>query len=258
MARLREHEIVWTPEPIFQERDVYVLGGGPSLAQCDLSVINEDIESVIAVNSAYKEVLKAGLEGGLLFFTDTGWWNSHPEVLAEWLPRRIVTLSRTAKRDAPFQVHRIQHAVPSHGFPDYGASAVRWGRSSGHTAVALAVALGAKRIILLGFDMRVVDGRSHFHTEKADATSPGVYEGYVRDFAGWNAAAKEIGVEIVNATPGSALDEFEKVNFLGLKTEPEPEVTEEVMVAPMTTKDFPVAPQRMSFTGRFNLWQHRK
>ena len=246
----------WKIELQFAERDVYVIGGGPSIAQCDLSVLAD--ESVIAVNSSYKAVIDAGIEGGVLYFTDTGWWNSHRDDLIErWLPREIVTMSRTAKREQPVLVRRIQHAVPSASFPEnvYGSSVVKHGNSSGHTAVALAVAMGAKRVILLGFDMRLVDGKSHFHTDYGDAISPGVIEGWIEGFNGWNMAANDIGVSIVNATPGSALDEFDMLNFHGYAP-----VVEEppAPIEPITTKDFPVEPQRMSFTGGFSLWRHRK
>lgn len=253
-----ENEI-WIPELLFCERDVYVIGGGPSLANYDLSTLKD--ESVIVVNSSYKAVLDAGIENAILYFTDTKWWNDHPQLLAEWLPRPIVTMSRTAKREAPMQIKRIQHAVPAAGFPDYGSPAVKWGASSGHTAVALAVAMGAKKVILLGFDMREVWGKSHHHTDyDSDAISPGVFKGWIDAFAGWNRAAKEIGVTIVNASEGSALDEFESVVPTRI---PDGDVDMDVPAAdpvplnPITSQDVPVEPQRV-YLKRSMAWLRQR
>lgn len=98
-------------------------------------------------------------------------------------------------------------------FPPVGAGVVRDGRSSGHKAVGLAIALSAKRIVLLGFDMRVVDGRSHFH-DAYQARDPALYEqSFIPAFRGWNEQAKAAGVEVLNATPNSALEEFSRVDL---------------------------------------------
>ena len=93
--------------------------------------------------------------------------------------------------------------------PDFASRPIQQGRSSGHTAIALAIALGASVVVLLGYDMRVVDGREHHH---AEYTEPRDLEQYERDFvpafAGWDEAALKVGVQVFNCTPGSALLEF--------------------------------------------------
>jgi hypothetical protein len=73
--------------------------------------------------------------------------------------------------------------------------------------------MGAARIVLLGFDMRIADGRSHCHDDY-ESRDPNLYETDFRPaFEGWNAAAFRAGVEVVNATPGSALTEFAVVDL---------------------------------------------
>lgn len=207
MRYSRENEF-WTPEPIWKGETVFLLGGGPSLTGVDLCALRG--RQTMTINSSLHLARDAGLDNGVLFFMDNGWWHAHRDAVLAW-PGSVMTLSRAAKRDAPNAVRRIQMSYPSDGFP--APPAIRWGRSSGHVAIALAVAMGAQRIVLLGYDMQVVAGRSHHHADYNRVGHPDVYEEFRRHFEGWNAAAKAIGVEIVNATPGSALIEFPAVDL---------------------------------------------
>jgi hypothetical protein len=198
----REREF-WTPEPIWLGRTCFLLGGGPSLTQADCDRL-EGLPAM-AINSSH---LKAPW-APVLFFTDSGWYERHREVVRDW-PGIVVSVSRTAKRELPDTVKRVEGIHSPDGFPPVGTPAIRQGRSSGHTGVSLAAALGANRIVLLGYDMRAVDGRTHHHDDYVhNGNDAEVYaREFVPMFAGWNAAALKSGIEIVNATPGSALTEF--------------------------------------------------
>ena len=85
---------------------------------------------------------------------------------------------------------------------------MRLGGNSGCDAIHLAVQLGAERIGLVGFDMQRVNGKAHFY---GDNKLPQIqvinYQGFL---SGFRALAKELPVksEIVNLTPGSALQVF--------------------------------------------------
>lgn len=82
-------------------------------------------------------------------------------------------------------------------------SVIHYGDNSGFQAINLAILFGCTRIILAGFDMRGEnkvrrDGRDH-------------YERFVKFF---DTAAKHLeGVEIINATPESALNCFPKMEL---------------------------------------------
>jgi hypothetical protein len=202
----REFEY-WTPEPIFSGETVFCLASGPSLT----AEIAERIRGrrTIVVNSSCRLAPWADV----LYFTDSSWYEARRELVAAW-PGLVVSMSRIAKRELPDKVRRIEgigdpSAMIPGQFPRPGAPVVRQGRTSGHTAVSLALALGAARIVLVGYDMRVVDGREHHHQEYS---GPRDLDQYARDFVpafkGWHADARELGVEILNATPGSALTEF--------------------------------------------------
>lgn len=95
------------------------------------------------------------------------------------------------------------------GFPPIGSREIHGGRSSGHTAISLAIAMGAARVALVAYDMKLVAGCEHFHADYRGGRDLTIYEKeFVPGFAGWNEAARASGVELVNCTPGSAVMEF--------------------------------------------------
>jgi hypothetical protein len=151
----------------------------------------------------------------VVYFTDADWFKgTGPDGLkrSKSLERSqalLVTCSREAKRASP---DRLKRVFLQTGRP-LGEPTLRMGRNSGQTAIALAAAFGAKRIVLLGFDMRFVNGRSHHH-DSYKASDPKLYaRDFIPHFAGWNAMAKAAKIQVLNATPGSALREFPMINI---------------------------------------------
>lgn len=211
----------WTPEPRFAGRTVFCLASGPSM--------NREMANrvrglpAIAVNSTALLAPWADV----LFFTDSGWYVPRRDFVEAW-PGLAVSMSRRAKRELddpavragrPPRILRVKGcgAPPfpprrpggRPGFPPAGSPEIQQGRSSGHTAVSLAIAMGASRVALLGYDMRVVAGREHHHGEYTGPRDLAIYANeFVPGFAGWQAAAAASGVEILNCTPGSAVTEF--------------------------------------------------
>jgi hypothetical protein len=84
---------------------------------------------------------------------------------------------------------------------------IHYGHNSGFQALNLAILLGAARIVLVGFDMRIVDGRRHFHGDHPHPLINADPRRFVPHFER-AAASLPVGVEILNATPGSALTCF--------------------------------------------------
>jgi hypothetical protein len=120
----------------------------------------------------------------------------------------IVSMSPTAKRELPDKVKRVRGELMG-GFPPSRSESIRQGRSSGHTAVSLAISMAARRIALVGYDMRVIGGKEHHHAEYSGVRDLDQYaREFVPAFRGWNQDALDVGVEILNCTPGSAIDEF--------------------------------------------------
>jgi hypothetical protein len=207
-AATRELEY-WSPEPLFKGETIFCLASGPSLT----AEICQRVRGhrTIAVNSS--AVLAPFAD--VLFFTDSGWYEERRQLVANWAGL-VISMSRTAKRELPDKVKRVKGEGDPQALPGFsrGSHVIQQGRSSGHTAVSLAIALGASRVVLLGYDMRFVGGREHCHDEYNGPRDVDIYSReFLPGFAGWDEAARAVGVEIVNATEGSALKEFPCVSL---------------------------------------------
>jgi hypothetical protein len=92
---------------------------------------------------------------------------------------------------------------------------IGWGGNSGFGAINLAVQFGARRIILVGFDMRIDKG-IHWHgPHKGGLTNPNA-----KNVERWRRVIEEaapilgaLGVEVINASPVSALGAYPKMSF---------------------------------------------
>lgn len=189
----------WTLPQLWRGMTCFVLGSGPSIRSAGVDRLRG--AKVIAVNCA----MRLAPFADVLFFNDLQWFvRFRPEV--EAFGGMIVTTSLKAAEAMPHRI-RMVSAEHSNGFPPAGSPFIREGTSSGQRAIALSVGLGAFRIPLVGFDMREVDGETHFHSEYRN--DPSRYrEHFIPSFAGWHRDARARGVSIVNATEGSALKEF--------------------------------------------------
>lgn len=183
---------------LFEGGTAHVLGGGPSLTRELCAEL--PAESCIACNSTIK--LKP--TAAVLYFSDYKWFRTHRPIFDQYRGH-VVTASVRAKK--VFAMDKHFHLVRPPTIP----MAVT---TSGHCAVDVAAAMGAKRIILHGFDCRTVEGRSHCHDDYAMQWSDSLYrERILPMWKGWRERMERRGVTVLNATPGSAIDEFERVNL---------------------------------------------
>ncbi len=103
--------------------------------------------------------------------------------------------------------------VPSVDEPglSFDPMVIHQGANSGFQALNLAVLMGAARVLLLGYDMGSSDAKTHWHgNHPAGLNNPGA-QNFANWIAAFNSAAGQAiaaGIDIVNCTPGGALDCF--------------------------------------------------
>ena len=102
-------------------------------------------------------------------------------------------------------VFRMQNTGPS-GF-DPCPTNLRTGRNSGYQAVHLAVHLGAKRILLCGYNLTGPNWHGK-HVNRLRSTEEAHYELFRKSYPTLVDPLKALGVEVLNCTPGSALTCF--------------------------------------------------
>lgn len=116
---------------------------------------------------------------------------------------------------------RLQLAIPGlRCLRDYGyiglsshADGICHGHNSGYQAINLAVMLGARRIILLGYDMKPADdGRIHWHEEHPVKTPANVFtQSMLPAYKTIVEPLQERGIEVINTSLSSALTCFKKM-----------------------------------------------
>jgi hypothetical protein len=69
---------------------------------------------------------------------------------------------------------------------------------------------GGNPILLVAYDMKYQNGRSHSHNGHQIKSTEGVYKGFAPNFASTEAQLKKLGVKVINCSPDSAINSFPK------------------------------------------------
>lgn len=227
---------VWTAPAMWQGGTCYIIGGGPSVPR--VFNVPEDIAQLVmngiqkpSIYSSYMEALKSkhviavnnayqiGSWIDVMFFGDCNWYLQHRTPLAEWPGLKVTSCNRFVKKtgkDSDGIKYLGRDKEKKYGLTD-NRTMISWNQNSGSASISMAVHFGVKRIVLLGFDMVLDDNkRSHWHnfhgntTHKKKMRTPP----FARHMMGFEEIAKDaeaLGVEIVNASPTSAITQFKKV-----------------------------------------------
>lgn len=145
----------------------------------------------------------------MLYFADAKWWRWHRErdEFRAFAGEKCSIWSSGNEIDDP-QVNILRNAG-SEGLSD-DAGALCTGSNSGYQAVNLAYLAGAARIVLVGYDAKPgPKGERHWfgdHPDRSSAPYAHMVKAF-RELAGRLAAA---GIEVINATPASAIECFRK------------------------------------------------
>lgn len=190
--------------PHLSSQDVmYCVGGGPSLRGFDFARLRG--KRCIAVNRSFEVVPWAEV----LFFMDLRFWNWYGRQVLETVSpeTRIVTAA------AGVQHPRVEVVAARGGAGlEHTWGFIRHGNNSGYAAVNIAYQLGARLVVLLGYDMRHDEaGRHHWHDGYPVPPRPDVYKRMLQHWQALESAARAAGLLILNATPGSALRTFPSI-----------------------------------------------
>lgn len=151
----------------------------------------------------------------VLFFADARWhrWHKDRPTFQAFAGEKC-SIQNTGDDMDDASVHMLRNGDTSHD--DAGRlglcedpAALRTGYNSGYMAINLAVLAGARRIVLAGYDGRCGPANeAHFFGEHPEPTPDSVMRYWVKSFRGMTADLARLGVEVINATPGSAIDAF--------------------------------------------------
>jgi hypothetical protein len=165
------------------------IASGPSLLRADCILAAQSSHQIIAINSSWR----MAPECHHLFAADYAWWQRyHDEAV---IPAKRWTVSNRANNQYHLNLFKPPHE---------GAF------NSGQRAIQLAAHLGANRILLLGYDCSLDNGR-HWHGDhpaKMHNPEAAEVERWHSDFSGLVEQLRN--VEIINCSRHTALTCFPK------------------------------------------------
>jgi len=228
--------MVWKIPRIWEGGECWIIGGGPSFPRqfgVPEELITEVItgkkpldsfssyfsflhdKHVIGVNAAFL----LGKWVDILFFGDRGFYFKNRREIIQWGNIRV-TCSKPLRETA--EKERLKY-IPKDGNTPKGISSrtnfISWNGNSGAAAINLAVHFGVKKIYLLGFDMDLgVDNKQHWHgvykTSKAPLKPHKLpFERHLQGFPKIAQDAKRLGIDIINVSPNSKIQDFKKVSL---------------------------------------------
>lgn len=192
----------WEPDRSLEGQIVVIVGGGPSHADIDLDRLSG--HRFFAINSACRKVRPIATKDDVLYFNDNSWNENRPELVEDW-PGMVVSSNRNVKARLKDAVRRVDVCALTYTMkvpPDYAHA------SSGHSAACLAAVMGARRILLIGFEGKAVNGRTHGHNDYSQHDLRAYAERFVPGWGGLAPAFKRMDVEVLNCTPNSAVTAF--------------------------------------------------
>ncbi|ESY72526.1 hypothetical protein X740_33225 [Mesorhizobium sp. LNHC221B00] len=172
---------------------VFVLAGGPSVLDLDLSLLKG--RRVIAINSAHLSYPDADA----LFYADSDWWTR----VGVREPAFAGEIFTTNALGGPAAVNRLVK-VDAGGI-SASPGRIRISATSVSGAINIATLRGAGRVVLLGVDGCFgPGGRRHHHgANYPDPVRKGSFDRHRRELEGLAPSIAALGVEVINCSPVS-------------------------------------------------------
>lgn len=183
----------WRATPEWKGETCFIVAGGPSVLQQDLTLLKG--KKVIVINSSWEKLPEADF----LIFSDSRWWSQNQKRVVLEFKGRIVSASTTSRHPKLLSMGRKK---PPGLSTDPGAVSIQF--TTLCSAINLAVHLGVAKIVLLGADGRAINGRNHHHAEHPWKMIAGCWDKQRKDLVPVADDLKRANIECVNASPESA------------------------------------------------------
>lgn len=190
------------PRPVpklWPDSTIVVIGGGPSLTPEDVAACRG--QHVIAIKEAYLLAPWADV----LYACEAKWWKHYGGA-------PTFTGLKYTMEPVPFADVQPLANTGAEGL-ELDPSGLRHGYNSGYQAINLTVHLGAKRIVLLGFDMSAgPNGQNWFgpHPNHSQGSPYPIFRQMLHTLVD---PLKELGIDVLNASRFTLLNAFPRVTL---------------------------------------------
>lgn len=195
----------WIPnQTAWANKTAVCIATGPSLTGDQLDIVYGSKCPTVAVNDNYILCPWADIH----YAADLKWWRWHEKDALKFRGTSL-TVDRQAAIDyglywVPYEKHDGLSTNPEY---------IHTGSNSGYQAINIAYLMGARRIVLIGYDMQVAkNGASHWFGHHPDKLISG-YGSFIAKYRTIVPQLDALGLEIINCTINSALDCFPRARL---------------------------------------------
>jgi hypothetical protein len=223
----------WEPPELWPDGECWILGGGASMPrQFGISddVINnvESSKDPISVYTEHfsplhdKHVIGTNIAFMLgdwisvLYFCDTVFFRVYRKEIMKFPNLKVTCVNHLGTKELPYSRNIKRMKRDNRPGLSNASDTICWNYNSGAAAIDFAAHLGVRRILLLGFDMKPENNRTHWHEgfqNYGKQTGEKSFERFLRTFPKIAQDAKKRGIEILNVNPDSAIEDFTKVSL---------------------------------------------
>ena len=187
-----------------------IIASGPSVTVADVVTLKALCDEVGTINKSYRSLMSAQW----LYTNDPDWLADEADgEILRWFDGTVYC-GYWGDWNLPSFVNReyraVKHSKPLLTQP----GRLAWGGNSGYAAINLAYHLGARRVILLGYDQKGAHYTAHHHAPHPDhIKKPFNWPMWHGEFAKLAKVAPDFGLEIINATRDTALTCFKQMTL---------------------------------------------
>lgn len=181
--------------PDWRGRTIVCIASGPSLTPADCELVRSSGHTTIVTNTTFRLCPWAHS----LYAFDPLWFKVHMPEVRQAFGGLVFTQSLYPRKGV----------ICARLKPDF-----RSFQNSGACAISLAIALGSRRVVMLGYDCQFTDGRSHHHGDHpAQLSNCGSIARWPRDFERLAGYASKRGAVVVNASRVTSLTCFPRAEL---------------------------------------------
>jgi hypothetical protein len=181
--------------PDWSGQTVVCIASGPSLTPEDCATVKASGLPTVVTNTTFRLCPWADA----LYSFDNKWWKVHIQEVRQKFRGHLFT-----QRQPPYK--GVTCASVYSGFRSFS--------NSGASAIALAIAAGSRRVVMLGYDCQLTGGKTHHHGDHPDGFINCLsLPKWPMQFARLAAWAEKRGAVVLNASRVSALTCFPRVDL---------------------------------------------
>lgn len=205
----------WCVERDWEGETCAIMASGPSMTyelsdrirRLGVRSIGVNNQGIDVKNSAGEVKLAMCPWADILYAADQLWWHHNREAALAFKGIKVAIQPASGGLKRESEEVRMMGNGGRHGFDERNTH-LRTGGNSGYQAIHLAVHLGVKKILLFGFDMHGKNGQHWFGYHSWRDGHEGNYNLFRARFDTLAPELRKREIEVLNCTPGSALECF--------------------------------------------------